>query len=706
MPDHVRYRYPAAPKNVPLEIIRLSAQFKNEVYAVLGSIALFIATYIVLVIGGLGVAATCVFLGYVILTTIGNLWTLLLAIGLVVMALFIVIYLFKFIFKKTSFDQTGMNEINPADQPLLFDFIAKVAAETHTPLPRKVFLSSDVNAFVFYDSTFWSMFFPVRKNLNIGLGLVNCVTISEFKAILAHEFGHFSQRSMKLHSYVYHVNHIIHNLLYDNQGFGETLQRFANLTNVFALVGGLTVSVIRAIQFVLEKVYGIVTRRSMALSRQMEFHADAVAATVSGSAPLARALYRLDFAQSCYHRVLNIYNGWINSNRKGLNLFAHHAIVMNDLANELCLPVKHGLVTLTAEDVRKHHRTRVLVKDQWASHPSTEDREVHLNRLAIEANEIDDSAWGLFSNAEKLQENVTHELYAQVKFKETPEVIDSNAFQKIIRENLDRYTLPEPYRGYYDKRDVSKFDPEEAIALSLNASSINEIITPEVLTLDTVITGLDADLGLLREIKRSSSGIKTFDFDGKRYSDNEAPSLIKQLEGERDDAVRQLELTDKKLFHLYYTHSVSSGDGTNAVASYKTMSSECSELNERIQSLASRLGECSQLYSPTITFDGARAVINNMLRVRREMREELIALLANEEYQEYITESDQKVLNEFIKDERDFLAKNSLHDEPVQLYGNALNIYQKILGDHGFRLKKCFLEKQLVTIGLAAAEIA
>jgi Zn-dependent protease with chaperone function len=37
-----------------------------------------------------------------------------------------------------------------------------------------------------------------RKNLQIGIGLVNSVTVSEFKAVLAHEFGHFSQRSMKV----------------------------------------------------------------------------------------------------------------------------------------------------------------------------------------------------------------------------------------------------------------------------------------------------------------------------------------------------------------------------------------------------------------------------------------------------------------------------------------------------------------------------
>jgi hypothetical protein len=36
-----------------------------------------------------------------------------------------------------------------------------------------------------------------KKNLTIGIGLINSTSVGELKTILAHEFGHFSQRSMK-----------------------------------------------------------------------------------------------------------------------------------------------------------------------------------------------------------------------------------------------------------------------------------------------------------------------------------------------------------------------------------------------------------------------------------------------------------------------------------------------------------------------------
>src|SRR5688572_8351939 len=126
------------------------------------------------------------------------------------------------------------------------------------------------------------MFLPTKKNLQIGLGLVNAVNISEFKAILAHEFGHFSQRSMKLGSYVYNVNKIIYNMLYDNRTYGKALEGFANVSGYFAIFANLTSWIISGIQSILQQVYGVVNKSYMSLSRQMEFHADSVAAYVSG----------------------------------------------------------------------------------------------------------------------------------------------------------------------------------------------------------------------------------------------------------------------------------------------------------------------------------------------------------------------------------------------------------------------------------------
>ena len=50
----------------------------------------------------------------------------------------------------------------------LFSLIEEIVVKVNTDFPKKIYLSTEVNAAVFYDSSFWSMFFPIKKNLLIS----------------------------------------------------------------------------------------------------------------------------------------------------------------------------------------------------------------------------------------------------------------------------------------------------------------------------------------------------------------------------------------------------------------------------------------------------------------------------------------------------------------------------------------------------------
>ncbi len=138
-------------------------------------------------------------------------------------------FLFKFLFKQHKTDLSHLTEVTRIEEPAIFQMIEAIVKKLGTGFPKRVYFSASVNASVFYDSGFWSMFLPVRKNLEIGVGLINSVTEQELKAILSHEFGHFSQRSMKVGSYVYQVNKVIFNLLYDNESFDKTAENWSRI---------------------------------------------------------------------------------------------------------------------------------------------------------------------------------------------------------------------------------------------------------------------------------------------------------------------------------------------------------------------------------------------------------------------------------------------------------------------------------------------
>ena len=193
--------------------IKLTPEFIAQTTKATISIVFFTLTYLLILLLAVVLTSLCIYGGIILMVTFPSLIAIVLGIGLGSMGILILIFLLKFIFKSHKIDRSHLYEIKKDKEPEIFNLIEEIVNKVGTSLPKKVYLSTDVNAAVFYDSSFWSMFIPIKKNLQIGLGLVNTVTKTELKAILAHEFGHFSQKTMKVGSFVYNVNRVIFNMI-------------------------------------------------------------------------------------------------------------------------------------------------------------------------------------------------------------------------------------------------------------------------------------------------------------------------------------------------------------------------------------------------------------------------------------------------------------------------------------------------------------
>lgn len=173
-------------------VLKVSNNFRRMAIKSALSILFFVLSYLVMIIFGLAWVLLCALIAYALGIYVGGFVTVFLGLGLIGMGLFIFFFLIKFIFSPAiKIDRSQFLEIKKEQQPALFELIHETVGEVKTNFPKKVYLTADINASVFYDATFWSMFFPVRKNLMIGIGLMNSVSTIELKAILAHEFGHF-----------------------------------------------------------------------------------------------------------------------------------------------------------------------------------------------------------------------------------------------------------------------------------------------------------------------------------------------------------------------------------------------------------------------------------------------------------------------------------------------------------------------------------
>jgi len=341
--------YPPSPVLDNPDKIAVSAEFRKQVSKVIGSIFMFFIVYILLIIAAAALAVACFYAGIFLIITMPKFFTLIIGAGLIAVGASVFFFLIKFIFAVSKNENPGRVEIKEASQPRLFAFIRKLTEETKTPFPKRIFISPDVNACVFYNSSFWSMFLPVRKNLEIGLGLVNSLNISEFKAVLGHEFGHFSQPSMKLGSFTYNTNRIIYNMLYENSSYGNFLSKWGNISGWLAFFAGITIKIAQGIQWILRGMYKLIIKNYYSMSREMEYHADAVAASVSGGDNLVTALRRLEVASSCYQTAIEEANVLLKEKKKSKNIFSNQLVVFRSIGKDYDLPMGGGIPEVSAQ---------------------------------------------------------------------------------------------------------------------------------------------------------------------------------------------------------------------------------------------------------------------------------------------------------------------------------------------------------------------
>jgi Zn-dependent protease with chaperone function len=190
--------YPVSPPGVPADLTAVPRRYRIKIIFVLAYVGLFVLGYL----AALGAA------GYLLYGSIRyfqhaqadeNFWALAAIAGSAILSCWLV----RPLFRGQALDRSLLLEIRPESQPELFAFIQRLCTEIAAPLPRRVFLSPDVNAAVVSSTALVNLVIPAREDLVIGLGLVNALNLVEFKAVLAHEFGHFSQKGIRLGPYVY-----------------------------------------------------------------------------------------------------------------------------------------------------------------------------------------------------------------------------------------------------------------------------------------------------------------------------------------------------------------------------------------------------------------------------------------------------------------------------------------------------------------------
>lgn len=257
-------------------------------------------------------------------------------------------------------------ELREADCRELFENIHDLARQVEQEVPRHVYLVGDVNAFVTERGGIMGL--GSRRVMGIGLPLLGMLTVSELRAVLAHEMGHFHSGDTKLGPWIYKtrgaIGRTVDNLIRAREATAEDVQTIA--------------FILAAVQKPFLWFGTAFLRITQAISRGQEYVADALSGRLVGSEAAISTLQRVHAGAAAYQSFMGgevagaLDAGYRPPLLEGFTRF---------LAHDELKPMLEKVVQAEMDDPER---------DPYDSHPPLRDRVEALRRLAAPPRERDD----------------------------------------------------------------------------------------------------------------------------------------------------------------------------------------------------------------------------------------------------------------------------------------------------------------------------
>ncbi len=550
---------------------------------------------------------------------------------------FMAVFMFKALFFVIKQDHSQRVEVTAENEPQLFEFIHEIADQSGAPRPHKVYLSPIVNASVFYELSVLNLLWPSKKNLEIGIGLVNVLTLGETKAVLAHEFGHFAQRAMLIGRWVYIGQQIAGHIIAKRDALDRFISEISSWDIRIAWIGWILSIIIWAIRALAETLFTWVIIAQRALSREMEFHADLVAVSLTGSDAIVHALHHLQAADQGFQEALETVNLALQEQKKVGNLYPlqtdaiqrmRHLLSDGDYGRPLTVPKEN------AQEHRVFQSGMAQVPQMWATHPPDYEREANAKQTYIQADIHPESAWDLFQDPLQIQIQMTEVLLSQVQLEQEPSLLDVDSVKHLQGKRFGQAFLDPAYKGVYLDRflTLSHQDPNDlydptivggAITNDL-ASIYPDSIRDDLETWQQLRMEEGSLKGLEAKFLKAPGGVIWHR--GEQIQRKQLPEAIAEVEEEQRSAADQIRKFDQTCRSTHLAMAKSLGKGWEAYHQSLVAALHYSE--HTLANLEDAWGVLNNVYA-VVTADGR---VNNRERRRLLSSCNEIGELLNEVY--------------------------------------------------------------------------
>lgn len=372
--------------------------------------------------------------------------------------------------------------LNPSNEKVFVELVHRVCDAVSAPYPKEIRISTDVNASASFQS---GLLNHLQHNLVLVIGtpLLAGLSVNQLAGILAHEFGHFNQRSaMRSQQLIWTINNWLYTAANNQDGWNDALGSISTRSNnpIISLAVIMAKMMITITGFVLYVFMYLAVGLSCWLSRQMEFDADSYQISLSGSRE-----FKTTFSQliKCDYAMQRTFEGCFGSDQPGLP---------NNLT-----PLFSQYLHNTPKDIEKSISDSLSSgkSSWWDTHPSNHERIEKANTSSVKGIfSCNFPASMLFRDLEGLGKSTTALFYRERGYyPDKNELYDTNELiEQAKGECQAEDALLSYFNGWFEPDwtmgSFPKLD-QEANSLDESVKQITELIgkiryaSPDVTTL-------------------------------------------------------------------------------------------------------------------------------------------------------------------------------------------------------------------------------
>lgn len=373
---------------------------------------------------------------------IGNgLTTVVFYITPIVVGITLMLFLIKPIFARPVTKQLPIT-LDPVRHRRFFHFVGSICTRVGAPKPSEIHVDGYVNA----SARLKHGVFSNQLILTVGMPLIMGLNTRELAGVLAHEFGHFSQRyAMKLGQIIHAINYWFYRVVHERDCWDAEIEQWLNKNrNIYVLLTGqctrLCVWLTRRLLHGLMLI-GILVSRYM--SRQMEFDADLYAARMTGSQHYQRMTLSI--------RLLAI--AFANAHQRNMAAWSEGHVTDNlpQLTANFAATLPAAIRQKLKSDINSSNSRR------WDTHPSDAERIEHVNRDECDGIfRLELPATLLLYDHERLNRLTTLNYYRDegIRISETRLVTPEKILESATRRSEGQATLDQYFNGLFQPHRI------------------------------------------------------------------------------------------------------------------------------------------------------------------------------------------------------------------------------------------------------------